>query len=211
MKNFPGSNASSIQQLIANEQPMSTTDDAAAVRNLTEQIDLDEVVFSNDGTTTTMTMMTKKRRSPSNATLQSIGLDGFDNLSDIDQVQILPNSFENIIMSNIDRTLHGDFDGKNSSAAAAAAAAVGNVNLPSEGGTCNSSNSSSSGSESANKQQCDSGNNLSASKLRKLQESTMIESALDLDTLEEQSVVSINSGNSSQTGLLKCTPASVYH
>jgi len=41
---------------------------------------------------------------------------------------------------------------------------------------------------------------LSASKLRLLQESTMIESALDLDTLEEHST---NSASGSQTGLLK--------
>lgn len=61
-RQFPGSNSSSIQQLIANEQPLSTN----YIGNMTEQIDIDDVVF-NDGTTS------KKRKSPSNATLQSIG------------------------------------------------------------------------------------------------------------------------------------------
>lgn len=117
-------------------------------------------------------------------------MDGFENLDAIDRVQNFPNSFENIIMSNIDRTLHGDFDSKTSVLDSS------EVNLVSSPGVSVLNNKSEAG--------------LSASKLRQLQESTMIGSALDLDTLEEQSVVSVNSGNSSQTGLLKCTPASAY-
>ncbi|KAK6620942.1 hypothetical protein RUM43_011241 [Polyplax serrata] len=174
------SNSSSIQQLIANEQPLSTN----YIGNLTEQIDIDDVVF-NDGTTS------KKRKSPSNATLQSIDLDGFDNLDEIDQVQIVPNSFENIIMSNIDRTLHGG----------------GHYDVKSTSDTPETHLTNPVGGSPGGKT---TEPNLSASKLRRLQESTMIESALDLDTLEEQSVVSINSGNSSQTGLLKFAAVSQY-
>ena len=94
-------------------------------------------------------------------------------------------------MSNIDRTLHGDAELKSPVLETSDVKILNSIGVPLVNNSCNSTI-------------------LSATKLRLLQESTMIESALDLDALEEQSVVSVNSGNSSQTGLLKCNPTSVY-
>lgn len=119
-----------------------------------------------------------------------LDLDRLNDLDDIDQVQILPNTMENIIMSNIDRTLHGDCDVKT------AVLNKTDVNILNAVGVAIAS--------------AKGDPVLNSTKLRLLQESTMIESALDLDTLEEQSVVSVNSGNSSQTGLLKSNSAPLY-
>ncbi|KAL0266252.1 UNVERIFIED_CONTAM: hypothetical protein PYX00_008849 [Menopon gallinae] len=174
-----GSNASSIHHLVSHEQPLAIND----VLNFSDGIDIDEVVFSEPPAE-------KKTKSCSNATLQSMDLEGLDNLDDIDQVQILPNTVENIIMSNIDRTLHGDYDTKTSVLDKTDVKILNAVGVAVAGGK---------GEPAFN-----------STKLRLLQESTMIESALDLDTLEEQSVVSVNSGNSSQTGLLKSNSAPLY-
>lgn len=96
-------------------------------------------------------------------------------------------------MSNIDRTLHGDTDLNKASVLETSDVRILNsIGVPLVNNKLSNSTI------------------LSATKLKLLQESTMIESALDLDALEEQSVASINSGNSSQTGLLKCNPNTVY-